>query len=134
MSRLFQLGETCVSPFSIPGSNTGCITSVRMLIGSTESSEVKVGLHQGSALSPLLFITVMDVISEEIGRGPQHAMLFADDLVICKNTHGQTEEQLELWRKAIENDCESAGARQNTYHRLPVMTVKLNLVEKRLKM
>ena len=23
MSHLFQLGETCVSPFSIPGSNTG---------------------------------------------------------------------------------------------------------------
>ena len=42
----------------------GCTTSVRTLIGSTESFEVKVGLHQGSALSPLLFITVMDVISK----------------------------------------------------------------------
>ena len=62
----------------------GCTTSVRTLIGSTESFEVKVGLHQGSAqtaLSPLLFITVMDVISKEVGRGPPHAMLFADDLV-----------------------------------------------------
>ena len=47
----------------------GCTTSVRTLIGSTESFEVKVGLHQGSALSPLLFITVMDVISKEVGRG-----------------------------------------------------------------
>ena len=65
----------------------GCTTSVRTLIGSTESFEVKVGLHQGSALSPLLFITVMDVISQEVGRGPPHAMLFADDLVLCeKNT------------------------------------------------
>ena len=36
---------------------------------------MKVGLHQGSALSPLLFITVMDVISKEVGRGPPHAML-----------------------------------------------------------
>ena len=26
MSHLFQLGETCVSPFSIPGSNTVNIT------------------------------------------------------------------------------------------------------------
>ncbi len=81
----------------------GCTTSVRTLIGSTESSEVKVGLHQGSALSPLLFITVMDAISEEIGRGPPYAMLFADDLVICENTHEQAEDQLEWWRKAIEN-------------------------------
>ena len=42
----------------------GCTTSVRTLIGPTESLEVKVGLHQGSALGPLLFITVMDVISK----------------------------------------------------------------------
>ena len=45
----------------------GCTASVRTLIGSTESFEVKVGLHQGSALSPLFFITVMDVISQEVG-------------------------------------------------------------------
>ena len=81
----------------------GCTTSVRTLIGSTESFKVKVGLHQGSALSPLLFIIIMDVISQEIGRGPPHAMLFADDLVLCENTRKEAEEQLELWRRAIEN-------------------------------
>ena len=64
---------------------------------------MKVGLHQGSAISPLLTITLMDVISEEIGRGPPHAMLLADDLTICENTHEQVEEQLELRRKANEN-------------------------------
>ena len=81
----------------------GCTTSVRTLIGSTESFEVKVGRHQGSALSPLLFIIVMDVISKEVGRGTPHAMLFADDLVLCENTREEAEEQLELWRNAIEN-------------------------------
>ena len=81
----------------------GCTTSVRTLIGSTESCEVKVGLHQGSALYPLLFITVMDFISKEVDRGPPHAMLFADDLVLCENTREEAEEQLELWRHAIEN-------------------------------
>ena len=81
----------------------GCTTSVRTLIGSTESFDVKVGLHQGSALSPLLFITVMDVISKEVGRGPPHAMLFADDLVLCESTREEAEEQLEVWRNAIEN-------------------------------
>ena len=65
----------------------GCTTSVTTLIGSTESFEVKVGLHQGSALSPLLFITIMDVISQEVGREPPHAMLFADDLVLCEKQH-----------------------------------------------
>ena len=64
---------------------------------------MNVGLHQGSALSPLLFITVMDVISKEVGREPPHAMLFADDLVLCGKTRQEAEEQLELWINAIES-------------------------------
>ena len=113
----------------------GCTTSVRTLIGSTESFEVKVGLHQGSALSPLLFIIIMDVISQEVGRGPPHAMLFADDLVLCENARKEAEEQLELWEERSRiRDCESAGARQNIYHHLHAMTVKLNLVKKRSRM
>ena len=45
----------------------------------------------------------MDVISNEVGRGPSHAMLFADDLVLGEHTREEAEEQLELWRNAIEN-------------------------------
>ena len=33
--------------------------------GLSESFEVKVGLHQGSVLSPLLFAAVMDGVSNE---------------------------------------------------------------------
>ena len=76
LNHLFIFFDTC----------DGCTTSVRTLIGSTDGFDVNVGLHQSSALSPLLFITVMDVISEEFGRGTPHAMLFADDLVLCENT------------------------------------------------
>ena len=99
--RKKQVGEEYIKV--IQDMYDGCTTSVRTLIGSTESFEVKVGLHQGSALSPLLFIIIMDVISQEVGRGPPHAMLFADDLVLCENTRKEAEEQLELWRRAIEN-------------------------------
>ncbi|XP_064107966.1 uncharacterized protein LOC135216522 [Macrobrachium nipponense] len=35
-------------------------------VGEVKSFEVSVGLHQGSALSPFLFVLVMDVLSEEI--------------------------------------------------------------------
>ncbi|KAK3542023.1 hypothetical protein QTP86_010605 [Hemibagrus guttatus] len=40
-------------------------TVVRCAVGQTEEFKVKVGLHQGSALSPFLFAIVMDQLSEE---------------------------------------------------------------------
>ena len=40
-------------------------TVVRTVYGNSSGSEVKVGMHQGSALSPLLFVTVMEAISRE---------------------------------------------------------------------
>ena len=61
--RKKQVGEEYIKV--IQDMYDGCTTSVRTLIGSTESFEVKVGLHQGSALSPLLFIIIMDVISHK---------------------------------------------------------------------
>ena len=41
----------------------GARTTIRTVHGKTEEFEVKVGLHQGSALSPFLFAIVIDVLS-----------------------------------------------------------------------
>ena len=38
-------------------------TAVRCAVGVTEGFDVKVGLHQGSALSPCLFTMVMDRVT-----------------------------------------------------------------------
>ena len=38
-----------------------------------------VGLHQGSALSPLLFVVVLDVFSESVGKEKVVELLHADD-------------------------------------------------------
>ena len=48
---------------------TEACSVVRTEAGLSESFEVKVGLHQGSVLSPLLFAAVMDVISSEARSG-----------------------------------------------------------------
>ena len=64
---------------------------------------MKVGLHQGSALSPLLFILIMDVLAEEARTKPPWAMLFADDLVPVSKTVEEVDEELERWRAIIEN-------------------------------
>ena len=44
---------------------TGAKTVVRTAYGNSSGFEVKVGMHQGSALSLLLFVTVMEAISRE---------------------------------------------------------------------
>ena len=41
------------------------------------------GIHQGYALSPLLFTIVMDVLTEDVREGSLTEMLYADDLVLC---------------------------------------------------
>ena len=42
---------------------------VRVDEGYNEEFEVKVGVHQGSALSPLLFIIVLEALSREFRSG-----------------------------------------------------------------
>ena len=59
---------------------TEACTVVRTDAGLSESFEVKVGLHQGSVLSPLLFAAVMDVVSSEARSGLPSKLLYADDL------------------------------------------------------
>jgi len=42
---------------------TGAKTVVRTVYGNSNCFEVKVSMHQGSALSPLLFVIVMEALS-----------------------------------------------------------------------
>ena len=79
-----------------------CTTSVNTSTGTTEAVRIEVGLHQGSALSPFLFIVIMDTITEEIEEAPPWAMLFADDLVLCDKQSQGVEERLEKWRDHLE--------------------------------
>ena len=43
---------------------------------------MKVGVHQGSSLSSLLFIMIMDVLTEDVRVGSLKELLYADDLVL----------------------------------------------------
>ena len=60
---------------------TGAKTVVRTVYGNSNRFEVKIGMHQGSALSPLLFVMVMEALSREFRVALPWELLYADDLV-----------------------------------------------------
>ena len=50
--------------------------------GDSKAFNVKVALHQGSVLSSLLFVIVMEMISRELRAGLPLELLYADDLIL----------------------------------------------------
>ena len=57
----------------------GAQTVVRTIVGDSKAFNVKVGLHQGSVLSPLLFVIVMEMIFRELQAGFPLELLYADN-------------------------------------------------------
>jgi len=66
--------------------NSGAKPVVRTVYGNSKGYEVKVGIHQGSALSPPLFLIVMEAISREFRVALPWELLYADDLAVITET------------------------------------------------
>ena len=62
---------------------------------------MKVGLNQGSVLSPLLFAIVMDVVSSEARSGLHSELLYADDLVLMTPTIEHLGKRVAEWRASL---------------------------------
>jgi len=88
---------------------TGVKTVVRTVYGNSKGFEVKVGMHQGSALSPLLFLIVMEAISREFRVALPWELLFADDLAVIAETEEELIKRLNEWK----DNAESKGMRVN---------------------
>ena len=71
----------------------GAKTRVRVGSAYSEEFEVKVGVHQGSVLSPLLLAILVDVITENARRGVVNELLHADDPVLMSKTMEDLEER-----------------------------------------
>ena len=79
-----------------------CKTKVRSVAGESDSFNVDVGLNQGSALSPYLFLILMDVLTEGVRKEVPASMMFADDIVLCGGREVDMTEYLDTWRKSLE--------------------------------
>ena len=73
-----------------------------MPVGCNLSEEFsgKVGVHQGSCLSPLLFIMVLEALFQEFCTGCAWENLHADDLVVSTESLKESQ-QLFLWKTNI---------------------------------
>ena len=81
----------------------GSKTQIRCTTGTTEAFNVTVGVHQGSALSPLLFAIVMDSLTEGVRREIPWAMMIADDVALRTETKEEMERRLEEWKSRLED-------------------------------
>jgi len=79
-----------------------CKTCVKTESGVSNSFSVRIGVHQGSALSPYLFILVLDEILKGAIKDVPWCMLFVDDMVVIADTAEEVNEMLEKVREALE--------------------------------
>ena len=88
----------------------GAKTRVRVGSVYSDEFEAKVGVHQGSVRSPLLFAIAVDVNTENARRGVVNESLYADDLVIMSENMEDLKEKFWNWKYALE----SKGLKVNT--------------------
>jgi len=82
---MHNLGDEEWLVLAVMSMYTGAKTIVRTVYGNSNDFEVKVSIHQGLALSLLLFVIVMEALSGEF-RVALPWDLYADDLVVIAET------------------------------------------------
>ena len=77
-------------------------TAMRTMGGLSRDFEIGVVLHQGSALSPLLFAVIIDVLSKNLRAEKLRELLFADDLAIIADSEKQLQKRFLQWQGSLE--------------------------------
>jgi len=82
---------------------TGAKTVVRTAYGNSNGFEVKVSMYQGSALSFLLFVIVMEASSRDVRVVFPLEFLYTDDLAVIAETEDDLIKRLNEWMDSVEN-------------------------------
>ncbi|KHJ45870.1 hypothetical protein D918_04082 [Trichuris suis] len=76
-------------------------SKLRTSAGETQTFPITVRVHQGSAVCPLLFITVMDTVTRVIQMPYLQTMFYADDVVIRAETREALEAKVIIWKNQL---------------------------------
>ena len=68
---------------------------------------MKVGVHQGSVLSPILFIMVLEAISQEFRGGSPWELMYANDLVLIADSVEEIMGKYTVWKEGGGQRTES---------------------------
>ena len=75
---------------------------VRVGDGYSEEFGVGVGVHQGSVLSPLLFIIVLEALSRKFRTGCPWELLYPDELIISAESMEELLVKVKTWKTEME--------------------------------
>ncbi|EYB84458.1 hypothetical protein Y032_0316g2295 [Ancylostoma ceylanicum] len=72
-------------------------SQVQAPAGTSAEFPITAGVHQGSALSPLLFILVMDAVTRDLQKPAPWTLLYAGDVMIAAEDKYLLERQTQAW-------------------------------------
>ena len=64
---------------------------------------MKVGVHQRSVLSPLLFPIVLEALPRHFRKGLPCELFYADDLVLLAESREVLMEKIKIWKEGLES-------------------------------
>ncbi|EYC31237.1 hypothetical protein Y032_0004g2040 [Ancylostoma ceylanicum] len=72
-------------------------SQVQAPAGTSAESPANVGVHQGLAFSPLLFIRIMDAVTRALQDPAPWKLLYADDVMIASLDKCELERLTQAW-------------------------------------
>ena len=77
-------------------------SKVRITNSYINPVNILVGVHQGSVLSPLLFIIIMKALSLELRTGCPYKLFYASKLAIVAKSLSELKVRLKKWKDRLE--------------------------------
>ncbi|KAK3525570.1 hypothetical protein QTP70_000460 [Hemibagrus guttatus] len=78
-------------------------STIRCKVGTSPPFAITIGVHQGSALSPLLFILCMDTAKADLQSPRPWTLLFAEDVFDATECRGPLQSHVQWWKTHLDD-------------------------------